>query len=119
MIRFADNPWGPWSVERPYLQPGNPAVVGDPYGPGGFMFHYACVDQPPALCARTDPHRPLDSLNPGCAPPPFAFDIGRLYGANIIDAYTKADGHGGLDVFWNLSTWNPYGVMLMKSNFRP
>jgi hypothetical protein len=119
MIRFADNPWGPWSVEKPYLSPGNPGVVGDPYGPGGFMFHYACVDQPPALCARTDPHRPLDSLNPQCAPPPFPFDIGRLYGVNIIDAYTKPDGAGGLDVFWNLSTWNPYGVMLMKSNFRP
>jgi hypothetical protein len=119
MVRFADNPWGPWSVERPHLSPGDPTVVGNPYGPGGFMFHYGCVDQPSAACARTDPHRPLDSLNPGCAPPPFPFDIGRLYGVNIIDSYTKPDGHGGLDVFWNVSTWNPYGVMLMKSNVRP
>lgn len=118
MIRFADNPWGPWSVEQPYLSPGNPATVGDPYGPGGYLFHYACVDQPPALCARTDPHRPGDIQFPECTSP-FPFDIGRLYGVNIIDNYTKPDGQGGLDVFWNVSTWNPYGVMLMKSNFRP
>ncbi|HEX3595971.1 MAG TPA: hypothetical protein VHU80_12755 [Polyangiaceae bacterium] len=72
-----------------------------------------------ATCARTDPHRPLDVLNPECGPPPFPFDIGRLYGANIIDAYTRADGTGGLDFYFNVSTWNPYGVMLMKGNIRP
>ncbi len=119
MVRFADNPWGPWTPPAPYLSPGNPAVPGDPYGPGGFLFHYACVDQGSATCARTDPHRPLDVLNPECSPPPFPFDIGRLYGANVIDAYTRPDGHGGLDFYWNVSTWNPYGVMLMKSNIRP
>jgi hypothetical protein len=93
--------------------------VGDSYGPGGFLFHYACFDQPGAPCARTDPHRPLDVLNPECGPPPFPFDIGRLYGSNIIDSYTQCDGAGGVDVFFNVSTWNPYGVVLMKTNVRP
>lgn len=119
MMRFADNPWGPWSPPVAHLSPGNPAVVGDPYGPGGFLFHFACVDQPGATCARTDPTRPLDVFNPGCAPPPFPFDIGRLYAVNIIDAYTAPNREGGLDVFWNVSTWNPYGVMLMKTTINP
>ena len=119
MMRFADNPWGPWSPPSPHLSPGNPGVVGDPYGPGGFLFHFACVDQPGATCARTDPTRPLDVFNPGCAPFPFPFDIGRLYAVNIIDAYTRQNHEGGLDVFWNVSTWNPYGVMMMKTTVNP
>jgi len=119
MIRFADNPWGPWSPPTVHLSPGSPFAPGDPYGPGGFMFHYFCTDQPGLPCARTDPTRPLDVFNPGCAPPPFPFDIGRLYGSNIIDAYTTPNHEGGLDVFWNVSTWNPYGVMLMKTTINP
>jgi hypothetical protein len=119
MVRFANDPWGPWSPDKPLLSPGDPSKVGDPYGPGGFLFHYACFDQPGAQCARSDPHRPLDVLNPECGPPPFPFDIGRLYGSNIIDSYTKPDGVGGVDVFFNVSTWNPYGVVLMKTNVRP
>ena len=35
---------------------------------------------------------------------------------NIIDAYTRADGAGGADLVWNVSTWNPYGVVLVKSH---
>jgi hypothetical protein len=118
MVRFAENPWGPWSAPAPHLVPGAPNVVGDPYGPGGFLFHFACVDQSSALCARTDPTRPLDIFNPGCSPPPFPFDIGRLYGSAIIDAYTRCSGDG-LDVFWAASTWNPYGVTLLKSHITP
>lgn len=118
MMRFANDPWGPWSPPVAHLSPGSPFVPGDPYGPGGFMFHYFCTDQPGAACARTDPTRPLDVFNPGCAPPPFPFDIGRLYASNIIDAYTTRNGNG-LDVYWNVSTWNPYGVMLMKTTVRP
>ena len=61
-----------------------------------------------------------------CAPPLLGydapcdlFDTGILYAPNIIDAYTRADGAGGLDVFWNVSVWNPYLVALLKTNVRP
>ena len=50
----------PWSPPAAHLDPGSPAVVGDPFGPGGFIFHPACEDRPPAMCARSDPYRPLD-----------------------------------------------------------
>jgi hypothetical protein len=118
-VRFADHPWGPWSAAEPHLDPGSPSVVGDPYGPGGILFHTLCRDQPPALCARTDPSRPTDFFFPGCPGVGALFDIGRFYAPNIIDAYTHPDGAGGLDVLWNVSTWNPYGVALVRTNVRP
>jgi hypothetical protein len=43
-----------------------------------------------------------------------------LYGVNIIDPYTRvssAEGRGrAVDVFWNVSTWNPYAVVLVKTH---
>ena len=118
-VRFADWPWGPFSPAQIYLSPGSPGDRGDPYGPGGFLYHTACLDQPDAPCARTDPVRPVDSLLPGCPTPAVQLDIGRLYGVNIIDAYTQPSPEGGLVVTWNVSTWNPYGVVLMRSRIAP
>ena len=118
-VRFADHPWGPWSPSAVHLDPGSPTVVGHPYGPGGFMFHPACEDQSPAVCAPSDPTRPLDYFLPGCPPVGALLDTGILYAPNIIDAYTRSDGAGGLDVFWNVSVWNPYLVALLKTNVKP
>jgi hypothetical protein len=73
------------------------------------------VDEPGAACTRTDPVRPADSYLPGCPTPATQLDIGRLYGVNIIDAYTQPSTDGGLAITWNVSTWNPYGVVLMRS----
>ena len=44
------------------------------------------------------------------------FDFGVEYGVNILDTFTKP----GLQInsaviYWNLSTWNPYRVVLMKT----
>ena len=46
---------------------------------------------------------------------------GNLYGANIIDAMTRTSraesGRGpAVDVFWNVSTWHPYSVVLVKTH---
>jgi hypothetical protein len=53
--------------------------------------------------------------------------MGRLYGANIIDEWTE-DVTGrvtlepgekrAVDVYWNASTWNPYQVVLVKTELR-
>jgi hypothetical protein len=118
-VRFADHPWGPWSPRAVHLDPGDPSVVGVPFGPGGWIFNSACVDQPPNLCARSDPSRPLDYFLPGCPEVGKALDTGILYAPNIIDAYTRSDGVGGLDVFWNVSVWNPYLVALLRTNVKP
>jgi hypothetical protein len=118
VVRYAEHPWGPWTRPATLLAPGNPGQVGDPYGPGGFLYHFDCKDEPNAKCAVTDPVRPIDALLGGCQAPTPQTDIGRMYGSNIIDAYGKPNGDDGLDVFWNVSTWNPYGVVLMKVTFR-
>ncbi|HMJ12792.1 MAG TPA: hypothetical protein VK524_15325 [Polyangiaceae bacterium] len=53
--------------------------------------------------------------------------MGRLYGANIIEEWTedvtdrvtlKAGETRAADVYWNASTWNPYQVVLVKSELR-
>ena len=72
-----------------------------------------------APCAPSDPIRPVDSFLPGCFPVGKTFDNGFFYGANIIDAYTADDGAGGMDIYWNVSTWNPYGVLFLRTNLRP
>lgn len=114
-IRFADHPWGPWSPPEAHLVPGSPSVVGDAYGPGGILFHSACVSQPGAPCAPSDPWRPVDFFLPGCPQVARAFDHGRLYGVNVVAAWTTPVGDDAVDLYWNVSTWNPYGVVLMRT----
>jgi hypothetical protein len=116
VMRFAPHPWGPWSPAVVQLPAGSPRVVGDAYGPGGIMYHPDCVDQSPALCARPDAYS-LDIIGQ-CVmrPPP---DLGRLYAPAIIDAYTHKNSAGGLDIVWALSTWAPYGAVLMQTSLNP
>ncbi|HEX4339184.1 MAG TPA: hypothetical protein VH062_24925 [Polyangiaceae bacterium] len=50
--------------------------------------------------------------------------IGRLYGANVIDEWTAevkdgtAPGERAAEIYWNASTWNPYQVVLFKTELR-
>jgi hypothetical protein len=50
--------------------------------------------------------------------------IGRLYGANIVDEWTaevkdeRAPGLRAAEIYWNASTWNPYQVVLFKTELR-
>jgi hypothetical protein len=118
-VRFAEHPWGPWSPAAPHLSPGSPSVPGDHYAPGGLLFHFACRDQGGLSCARSDPRRPPDAFLPGCPGLGATFDVGNFYAPNIIDAYTRPDGAGGADVYWNVSTWNPYAVSFLRSKVRP
>jgi hypothetical protein len=117
-MRFADHPWGPWTTPKPHLLTGSPKKVGDNFGPGGELYHYDCKDKAPARCARTDPVRPFEAFIPGCPAPDVEMDIGHFYSANIIDEYTARNGDDGLDVIWNISAWNPYKVILLKTTIR-
>jgi len=118
VVRFADHPWGPWSPPVVHYAPGSPQNAGDPYGPGGILYHNECQDMPPQLCERSDPTRPFESYLEGCPAPSVQLDIGRLYCPNVIESYTAPHGDDGLDVYWNISTWNPYSVFLLKTTIR-
>jgi hypothetical protein len=116
VMRFAEHPWGPWSAPVEHLRAGSPHVVGDAYGPGGLMYHQDCVDEPMARCARSDPY--TLELTGQCANRPSP-DPGRLYSPAIIDAYTRKNDRGGLDITWAISSWFPYAVYLMETSIDP
>lgn len=118
-IRFADHPWGPWSAAEVHLSEGAPNMPGTPMGAGGLLYHPDCQDTREAQCTRTDPSRPLHILTPFCLPPNPETDSGYFYAPNIIAEYTAKNAQGGLDIYWNLSAWNPYRVHLYKSSIQP
>jgi hypothetical protein len=45
--------------------------------------------------------------------------IGRLYAPNILDEWTQdvtaVAGERSAEIYWNVSTWNPYQVVLVKT----
>jgi hypothetical protein len=52
---------------------------------------------------------------------------GHLYGLNVIDGWSEdvsaqlpelAPGQRALELYWNISTWNPYQVLLLKTQLR-
>ena len=105
-IRFAEQPWGPWSAASPLLRAGDPEhpeLEGGQYRPGGLLFHPDCHDP---RCIAGDPSE-------------FGImDIaswGWLYGPNVVDCWTQARGENAADVYWIASTWNPYQVVLLKT----
>jgi hypothetical protein len=94
LMRTAERPWGPWS---------EPEVLFDPVRDGG-----ACrfMNAPEAGCASvTDPHTPRVAGDP--------------YGPYLIDRFTTALEGGAATIYFTLSTWNPYTVVLMQATLRP
>jgi hypothetical protein len=107
--RFAVDPWGPWSAPLPVLEAGDPTVsppqAGSEYAAGGILHHPGCASPD---CTPSSPA-------PGYLVTPFGF----LYAPNIVDAWTRARGDGTeADVYWNVSTWNPYETVLLRTRLR-
>lgn len=103
-IRFAEHPWGPWTQPQQLLAAGDSSPSAEPtgqYAPGGLLAHNNCRTQ---NCAHYDPAYHLDPNN----------NNGVLYAPSIIDPWTTAHGTS-TDIYWFLSTWNPYQVILMKT----
>jgi hypothetical protein len=116
-LRYADQPWGPWSAPQVHLSEGAADQPNTPRGPGGVLYDPQCVDHEGLTCARTDPVRPRHILNETCAAPEVETDVGYFYAPNIIEEYTQR-GRDYVDVYWNLSAWNPYRVLFLRTRFR-
>lgn len=104
-ISRADAPWGPWSSPEDVLVGGDPGAGAlDQYAPGGVLRHPDCVG---VTCAQHSP-----GVLYG------ADEYGFLYGANLIDGWTEPRDDGSVDLYWNVSAWDPYNVVLFKTRVR-
>src|SRR5690606_19336739 len=96
-FHWAKEPWGPWSPPQQIFALGE-------YGAGGTW-----VQRPSSpLAILAGPV--IGSGDPMTTP-------GAAYGPYMIEAYTRLSGDI-LTVYWLASTWNPYSVILMRSDFR-
>lgn len=115
-MRTATHPWGPWSAPDLIWH----ATDDGAYDcPGGFMYH---PDNLGMSCTPSDPFRPNfevgDTLDQ-CPneTPANNVDQGVEYGVNILDTFTTSGlAIDTATIYWNLSTWNPYRVVLMKTD---
>ena len=103
-VRFADKPWGPWSVPQPLLIGGDASTGTGQYAAGGMLHRQGCT--PSSACI---PGEPFWNLAFGRDEPGF------LYGANLIPEWTIDRLNGTVDIYWNASTWAPYQVVLVRS----
>ncbi len=101
-IRSAEHPWGPWTAPRPLLDPGSAASASGEYGSGGVLYSPNCTG---TACAETEVG--------------WMADPGGLYGPNIVEPWTTEYTDGSVDLYWNMSTWNPYEVVFMKTKLPP
>ncbi len=106
-FRYAEAPWGPWS---------DPQVIYDPCDGGfGTFIHYdlknsdACSTPP----MQTDPAGPMIGEEQGNDPEKTP---GTVFAPYMIERFTEVDGNT-LKIYYTMSTWNPYTVVKMESDF--
>jgi hypothetical protein len=105
--RFASQPWGPWSVPQQVLKAGNPLSTPPTlqFAPGGILFDNHCSG---STCAAGEPF-----YDP-------TVEYGHLYAPNIVDKWTTARTNPtGADIYWTVSTGNPYETVLMRTRVTP
>jgi hypothetical protein len=95
-IRVADKPWGPWSENQ---------VIFEPWKDNGYC-HFMHAGSPHEKCDEvSDPNREKEY---GGEYGPYQFD--NLAIGNSSTATTT--------IYFTMSTWNPYTVVLMKATLR-
>jgi hypothetical protein len=105
--RFASQPWGPWSAPQQVLKAGNP--TSNPptlqFAPGGILFSNNCSG---STCAAGEP-----AYDP-------TIEYGHLYQPIIVDKWTMPGTNPtGADIYWIVSTGNPYETVLLKTRVTP
>jgi thiol-disulfide isomerase/thioredoxin len=96
MMRDAKEPWGPWSEG---------SVIFDRQRDGGFgRFMHNPAGSEGQRDALSDPNRDNE--------------CGREYGPYLIARFAS-ETDGLIRIFYTMSTWNPYQVLLMQSDLKP
>ena len=94
-MRSAESPWGPWSEGTVIFEPGRD----DGYG----HFMHAPSKFKKNADALSDPNR--------------EGEWGGEYGPYILSRFTS-EADGTCRIYYTMSTWNPYQVMVMRSDLR-
>lgn len=92
LLRTADRAWGPWSA---------PQLLFDGPRDGWCRFMHDGAGGCPWL---SDPHSPTVAGDP--------------YAPSLIASLTRGAAGSRSDVYFLMSTWNPYAVVLMKATLR-
>ena len=96
--RVADTPWGPWSTTS--------GVLFDPRADGGYCFFMHAADQD-----SNHNYVPCDQVTD----PGRDTTYGGEYGPYVIPQFTTGVDHQSTTLYFVMSTWNPYEVMLMRT----
>jgi hypothetical protein len=94
-MRSALQPWGPWSDLE---------IIFNPWKDKGYGKFMHVPDR-------------RDTPSDGLADPGRASQWGGEYGPYIMARYTTGDSQG-CRIYYTMSTWNPYQVVLMRSDLR-
>jgi len=108
---YATAPWGPWSPPTLIFN----ACRDGGFGPGNFIhYHYGAAAGPDCGDLPND-SGPAGPTIDGKKNPP-ATTRGGAYAPYLVEDFTKVEGDA-LTIYYTLSTWNPYTVLLMRSRF--
>ena len=120
---YASEPWGPWSKPQLVYNPCEAASYQQ--GLGNFI-HYpsTSTDNPcPAVSNKKAAQGPII----GAGPDPFfagkssggsvTSTRGAVYAPFQIESFATVQDDGVLSIYFNMSTWNPYTVVLMESAY--
>jgi hypothetical protein len=99
-IRYAMHPWGPWTTPELFAEAGNAQALTGFFARGSFLHSTSCSGSD---CVRAEVTLPAEN--------------GGLYSPHIIEPWLQQQEHG-VDVFWTISNWNPYEVILLKTPIR-
>jgi hypothetical protein len=119
---YSRTPWGPWSAPQYILNDCRDGASGN------YIFYYA-VDAKANTCPTALPAGPttypasagpagptIGSQNPVSGNNPYN-TRGGGFAPEMIERFTEVQGNT-LKIFYTLSTWNPYTVVKMESDFK-
>jgi hypothetical protein len=124
----ASAPWGPWSPQQLIYNPCDAHRYGQGFGD---FIHYAIVNDKDPCNGEVDNNSGPAGPIIGTGGDPFfgtakigadgqaetaMTRLGAVYAPNMVPGLTSLNG-GELTIDYNMSTWNPYAVVLMESNF--
>jgi len=99
-MRTSEHPWGPWTSPVPFVEAGDPDALTGLYAPDGGILHSTRCTSDPCVVSEV-------ILN----------ENGWLYAPNIVEPWVR-ESDNGVDIFWHVSTWNPYQVVLLKTQLQ-